>query len=68
MGMHGTYIYELLQKIGKEMNEDALWQKFLDDDREHYVNDNAISYLEDIIFAILGPVWVVLYCAMLIGW
>lgn len=24
---------------------------FLDDDWEHYVNDNAISYLEDIIFA-----------------
>ena len=36
--------------------EDGLWQMFLDDvwntdDWEHYVNDNAINYLEDIIFA-----------------
>lgn len=36
--------------------EDGLWQMFLDDDWntddwEHYVNDNAIGYLEDIIFA-----------------
>lgn len=36
--------------------ENGLRQMFLDDDRntddwEHYVNDNAISYLEDIIFA-----------------
>lgn len=28
--------------------EDGL---FLDDEWEHYVNDNAIGYLEDIIFA-----------------
>lgn len=31
--------------------EDGLWQLFLDDDWEHYVIDNAINYLEDIIFA-----------------
>lgn len=31
--------------------EDELWQLFLDDDWEHYVIDNAINYLEDIIFA-----------------
>ena len=29
----------------------TLWQMFLDGDWEHYVNDNAINYLEDIIFA-----------------
>lgn len=31
--------------------EDGLWQLFLDDDWEHCVIDNAINYLEDIIFA-----------------
>lgn len=36
--------------------EDGLFQLFLDDDCntddwEHYVNDNAINYLEDIILA-----------------
>ena len=36
--------------------EDGLWQMYLDDDWntddwEHYVNNNAINYLEDIIFA-----------------
>lgn len=31
--------------------EDRLWQMFLDGDWEHYMNDNAINYLEDIIFA-----------------
>lgn len=31
--------------------EDGLWQLFLDDDWERYVIDNAINYLEDIIFA-----------------
>lgn len=35
--------------------EDELWQMFLDDDWntddwEHYVINNAINYLEDIIF------------------
>lgn len=29
--------------------EDGLWQMFLDDVWEHYVIDNAINYLEDII-------------------
>lgn len=36
--------------------EEELWRMFLDDDWntddwEHYVSDNAINYLEDIIFA-----------------
>lgn len=52
----GSILHYKGHTFDKNDIEDGLWQLFLDDDWntddwEHYVNDNAINYLEDIIFA-----------------
>ena len=56
----GPWAEPILHYKGHTFDEnditDGLWQMFLDDDQntdvwEHFVKDNAINYLEDIIFA-----------------
>lgn len=55
MGGRGPWEGPILHYKGHTFDKndikEGLWQMFLDDDWEHYVNDNAINYLEDSIFA-----------------